>query len=114
MEDIEKQCKECCRNISEEDSKKYNGYCKNCFNSKDEEADEECIRNNVANLIQTLSKIIVILSIIISILVGTENGTLAVIIFLSTSFASLILYGFGEIIQLLEDIYWKINKRGNK
>lgn len=110
MENGLNQCKECCRDISEEDSKKYNGYCKKCFNLKNDDSDEECTRNNVANLIQTLSKIIVILSIIISILVGTENGTLAVIIFLSTSFASLILYGFGEIIQLLENIYWKINK----
>lgn len=110
METTVKQCKECCRDISDEDFKKYNGYCKKCFKQKNNDSEEECIRNNVAKFIQELSKIIVILSIIISIFVATENVILAVIIFLSTSFMSLILYGFGEIIQLLEDIYWKINK----
>ena len=110
MENNINQCRECCRDISEEDSKKYKGYCKSCFNLKDNDSDEECTRNNVAKLIQELSRVIIILSIIISIFVGIENVILAIIIFLSTGFASLILYGFGEIIQLLEDIYWKINK----
>ena len=104
MEDIVNKCKECCRDISKQDFKKYNGYCKNCFNLKYDNSDDECTRNNVAKLIQELSKVIVILNIIISIFVGIENTTLAIIIFLSTSFASLILYGFGETIQLLEDI----------
>lgn len=27
-------CKECCREISEETSKQYDGYCKNCYNEK--------------------------------------------------------------------------------
>ena len=27
-------CKECCRDLSEEDSKKYGGYCKSCYQIK--------------------------------------------------------------------------------
>lgn len=38
MEEGKKYCKECCREISEEDSRKFEGLCKNCFNIHDTNA----------------------------------------------------------------------------
>jgi len=34
------ECKECCREISEEEYKEYSGYCKKCYNEKNNTEEE--------------------------------------------------------------------------
>lgn len=112
-----KQCKECCRDITEDDSKEYNGYCKNCYKEfKNIETIQQKLKehgSNIQNEYNIVARIIKVISIIISI-IGVIYGLsmldswrteeLAFPIIIGSIVITIFVYGYGEIIQLLEDI----------
>lgn len=114
MENNINQCRECCRDISEEDSKKYKGYCKSCYKDLEESKyQKEASRNiqnnynNVARIIKAISIIACIIGILGSLIMFSEyliTGGLAFSIIIGSIITSVFFYGYGEIIQLLEDI----------
>ena len=108
------ECKECCREISEEDSKKYKGYCKSCYREKyNSNNDDIKDTNPLVDKLNIIVKLLHIIGYILFIIIG-------IILFINEEF----LYGFiiiiggiiltllstiflevsAEIIQLLEDI----------
>lgn len=94
MEYITKHCKNCCKNITERECKLYNGYCKDCY--------EE---NSVANTIKTIAILIAVIGIICAFsVIFISNIILAVIITIISIVIAIFIFGYGEIIQLLEDI----------
>lgn len=108
-------CKECCRDISEEDLCNYNGYCKNCYKEIEQQKVEQRDSNynnglKKINIVANLIKIISLLAGIIGIIYGlsmldswrTEELVFPIII--ASIVVAIFIYGFGEIIQLLEDI----------
>lgn len=111
-----KQCKECCRDITEETYKTYGGYCKSCYVEKKkykylkeqfnrEQSSNEENENRVAITIKLIS----IINAIIGICIGinqindyeTELGWTYII---GSIILAIFVYSLGEIIQLLEDI----------
>ena len=119
MEKIEKtkQCKECCRDITEDDYNAYDGYCKICYKDKTEVLEqrksynqEEEPVNTSRNKIAILIKIIAIIVVIAGICIGIgqfepyrteELGWIYIIV---SIISAVFVYALGEIIQLLEDI----------
>lgn len=114
------QCKECCKDIPEEEYNSHKGYCKNCYkdrytienNKKQYNQDitnstnyeKEKTTNTVAKIIKVLAIINAIASIILG-LVNIENFELYAILFIVVGIiSSVFVYSLGEIIQLLEDI----------
>lgn len=109
-------CKECCRDITEEESKLYDGYCKKCYKINQDYLRENESSNGVNPVSDTIKTISTILKVIgyigtavllfsIIYLLGFLTGIIsafaeAFIIFIITT----LLDGFAEIIQLLEDI----------
>lgn len=100
MEHMMKQCKNCCRNITEEESKLYNGYCQKCY----EDSNDNC-ENGVASKIKSIAILIGVIGIICAFFViFSSNIILAVIIAVISIVIAIFIFGYGEIIQLLEDI----------
>lgn len=104
-------CKECCRDISEEDLHNYNGYCKSCYIELDNKkqnsnTDNTLYINNVAHNIKLISVITCIISIVFGLIMwaDTEEAIIPIIIIVISIIVAIFIYGFGEIIQLLEDI----------
>ena len=52
------KCKECCKDISEEEFNSYKGYCKNCYENKENIADEKKLSNQEKNKIASKFKIV--------------------------------------------------------
>lgn len=116
-----RECKECCRDISEEEYRKYEGYCKNCYeerrdierrkieyNNEEQEDDEEEFEENGKNVVATIVKVIALISAIAGIILGVylieEMEIMAVTIIISSIISSVFVYALGEIIQKLENI----------
>lgn len=109
-------CKECYRDITEEESKLYDGYCKKCYKINQDylrETENSDGINQVSSTIKTISTVLKVLGYIgtfvllfsliylFSFLTGILSALIeAFIIFIITT----LLDGFAEIIQLLEDI----------
>lgn len=114
MEKLEKtkQCKECCRDITEDDYNTYDRYCKICYKDKEQdddynEDDEERKTNFIAQRIKGIAGIIITIGIIAGIIMCSsmeEFVVLGVIVIVGSIITAIFIYGFGEIIQLLEDI----------
>lgn len=108
MKDNKILCEECGREITEEISDKYNGLCQSCYEELEEDDDDEStytIKNRVASFFYSLSSIILFISVLIAIISFSDNNPLIGTIAIITGIISpMFLYGFGEIIQLLEDI----------
>lgn len=115
MEKVEKtkQCKECCRDITEDDYNAYDGYCKICYKDKEQDVDyescseyneEERKTNFIAHRIKDIAIIIIIIGIIAGIIMCTIIGGFGVLVIVGSIIPAIFIYGFGEIIQLLEDI----------
>ena len=114
------QCKECCRDMSEEEYKKYGGYCKNCYadrksieekreiyndSTENEEVYVEDGTNGIAKTIKIIAITLGVLSIIASLILREELGIILLITTIIISIiSSVFVYALGEIIQLLEDI----------
>lgn len=120
---IVKQCKECCKDISEEEYNSHKGYCKSCykdrynienakrqFNKTDDnntnynEKNEKSTTNIVAKVIKIIAILNAIAGVILG-LVGIEDFEVYAVVFIVASIiSSIFIYAIGEIIQLLEDI----------
>lgn len=119
------KCKECCKDISAYDYRKNAGYCKKCYskninedytyNADKKEETHYKYNNEYNNIsktrnINTIAKFIKVLAIIegiIGFIVGliSENSLMIGLLYISISVISaMFIYGFGEMIQLLEDI----------
>lgn len=120
------QCKECCRDITEEEYKRNGGYCNSCYKDKSNieskrnqynhsnnsnnvnysNNENDSRTNTVAKTIKILSVLGAIIGIIYAIILGqsvyTEGLVFPVIII--SVISAIFVFGFGEIIQLLEDI----------
>ncbi len=107
------QCKECCRNITEEEYKKYNGLCKKCYDLNQEDNSEENTSENYSNRkynkTAILIKSIAIIGLIIGLCIGFSRieeykEELGAIYIITSIISGIFIYALGEIIQLLEDI----------
>lgn len=104
-------CKKCNKEISAIEDNLYSGYCENCYdevNKKNQKQYSNTHNNNIiATILKALSIFISIIGII-GLIVGIATDEMEVftgiIIILSSFISSIFIYGFGEIIQLLEDI----------
>ena len=119
MEKVEKtkQCRECCRDITEDDYNAYDGYCMFCYPDKEEILYSKENYNNAPktsyrelNKIATIIKIIAIIVAIAGVCIGIgqfesyrteELGWIYIIV---SIISAVFVYALGEIIQLLEDI----------
>lgn len=106
-------CKDCCREISEEDIYNYKGYCKSCYEeAKRKEAEiksnnsntESNYTNYVARIIKVISVIGVLCGIVFGIRLFDYYEEIALTMIMSIALVAIFFYGIGEIIQLLEDI----------
>ena len=123
MEKVEKtkQCKECCRDITEDDYNAHDGYCMFCYPDKEEILYSKENYNNAPktsyrelNKIATIIKIIAIIVAIVGVCIGIgqfesyrteELGWIYIIV---SIISAVFVYALGEIIQLLEDIKNKL------
>ncbi len=116
------KCKECFRDISEEEYTKYKGYCKNCYEkrkqeytSKNRDVNED-FDGNGKNIVATVVKGIAIISAIVGLIVGLisidelNSEIMAVSIIIISIISAVFLYALGEIIQKLENIEKNIIK----
>ncbi len=116
-----KQCKECCKDISEEEYNSHKGYCKNCYNDRynienakkqyNQSENNTSYNEEETNTTNTVAKVIKIIAILNAIagvilgLVGIEDFEVYAVVFIVASIiSSIFIYAIGEIIQLLEDI----------
>lgn len=119
-----RKCKECCKDISEEEYKKYKGYCKNCYMDRDEierkkrefnnevieDIEEDNLNENNTNIIANVIKFIAVIVVIAGIIIGIisidalNSGTIAVVIIIASIISSVLFYAIGEIIQILQNI----------
>lgn len=109
MEHMMKQCKSCCKDITGEELKEYNGYCQKCYEDNNNKGE-----NQVASSIKSISILFIIIGIIGTIYVFTYNIVLAFIVGIMSIAISRFIFGYGEIIQLLEDIKNKIGGLKNE
>lgn len=97
------RCEKCDREISALENKLYSGYCEDCY-------DDICNineNNGIASMLKNISIIIAVICIIsfIAKMVNDEIEIIAgIVLIIATVVGALFGYGFGEIIQLLEDI----------
>ena len=82
-------CKKCYHEITKEEMRRNAGLCDKCFWAYDEE--DTKVYNKTANIIKNLSGIL-------------SSVILGIIIIISSICQYIFAKGFGEIIQLLEDI----------
>lgn len=106
-----KQCKECCRDISREESEQYNGYCKKCYKIiKEDDENNKTVNKNEKNIAASIIKAISIIGAIISVIYGLNllgsytTSTIGFFVIIISIISAVFIYGLGEIIQLLEDI----------
>ena len=114
-----KQCKECCRDISEDEYKQFKGYCKKCYaerrnierqkasyngDSNSNDIYEYAPKNTIAKIIKIISIISAIAGIIIGLVTIGELEVMSVAIIIVSIISAVFVYALGEIIQLLEDI----------
>lgn len=102
-------CKLCNKEISPLEDKLYSGYCENCYEDIYGKKVNSYINENngFASMLKFISIIIAVICIIASIaeMVNDEIEIIAgIALIIATVAGALFVYGFGEIIQLLEDI----------
>lgn len=112
------QCKECCRDITEEEYKMYKGYCKNCYGERkniargkeiynnEESESEDNGKNTVASIIKGIAVIFAIAGVIVGLVSidSLNSGVMAVVIIIASIISSVFIYALGEIIQKLQNI----------
>lgn len=113
------QCRECCRDITEEEYKKYDGYCKNCYINREsieeereiynDSTEEETVYddgiNKIAKTIKIIAITLAVLSIIASLILREKLGIILLIASIIVSIiSSIFIYALGEIIQKLQNI----------
>ena len=108
------ECKECCREITSQEAKDHDGYCKKCYslkekNYEDEDENENVeVENKIANVIHIIGTLLVFIGPITGFIYTSENTWLGIVIIISSIVTSIFIAGFAEIIQLLEDIKNKL------
>lgn len=112
MEEEQKHCKECCREITEEEAEQYEGYCRKCYTLEKQyrEEDNDKMKNG-ENRVATIIKVISIIGAIIGVCFGfsqfdsyNDTQVLGITIIVASVVSAIFVYALGEIIQLLEDI----------
>ena len=106
------ECKECCRDISADEYRKNAGYCEKCFsNFIEPKLDETTTTNEEDKIINTSAKCIKVIAIMIGIICFIaglayidDDSNFGLTLIIISIISSIFIYGFGEIIQLLEDI----------
>lgn len=112
------ECKECCREITEEDSKLYKGYCRSCYKEKygttnNKKYDNKNETNSVSDKINLIVSILHFIGYGLSLISGIAlfineevlYGFVAIVIgIIITLLSTIFLEAISEIIQLLEDI----------
>ncbi len=118
---VVKQCKECCKDISESEYNSHKGYCKSCYadrnnierakrnfnNDTSEQVEYESNTsktNTVAKIIKTIAIIEGIAGIILGLATMGNLELLSIAIMVAGFISAVFIYAIGEIIQLLEDI----------
>ena len=98
MENVKKSCLKCYRDITEEEYKEYKGHCKSCY--------EVITCNLVAKIIKIIAIIVGVIGIFygLTMLDSFSSEEFALPIIIASIVTAIFVYGFGEIIQLLEDI----------
>lgn len=105
-------CIKCNKEISAVEDNIYSGYCENCYEEikgKNLKSDNYTHQSNtVATILKAISIIIVIISFIVFVfgIVSDEIelGYVGFAIIILSFIGSVFIYGFAEIVQLLEDI----------
>ena len=114
------QCKECCKDISEDEYNSQKGYCKSCYqdrynieNKKRQynqgatqttNYGEEKTTNTVAKIIKIIAILEAISGIILGLMYIEDLEVMAVVIMVVGIISAVFIYAIGEIIQLMEDI----------
>lgn len=93
---MKKQNEECRENNAEEQDVDYE--------SCSEYDEEERKTNFIAHRIKDIAIIIIIIGIIAGIIMCTIIGWIGILVTVGSIIPAIFIYGFGEIIQLLEDI----------
>lgn len=118
---VKKQCKECCRDISEEEYNRYKGYCRNCYSDRNNiESAKRNFNNDTSeqieyesdapktNTVAKMIKVIAILEGVAGIILGLgcieDLELYSVVIMVAGFISAVFIYSIGEIIQLLQDI----------
>lgn len=79
----------------------------------DEELENDTEDNTIASILKIIGIIIAIIGIICGIIIiSDEEIFTGVVLIIASILSAIFAYGFGEIIQLLEDIYWKLDEYG--
>ncbi len=114
MENEQKFCKECCREITKSEAESNKGFCTKCYLMRKKEYSNDNIANYSndlkTNVVARIIKVIAIIGGFIGIIYGfnlldsyhTEDIAFPIII--ASIVSAIFVYALGEIIQLLEDI----------
>lgn len=101
---MEEKCTNCNKKITREEYIENGGYCNQCIDEKEQEEEKEDEGNFTANLIGTIAIISGVIGVIFGIMCIGENAEIGVGIIIASIISAIFIYGFSEIIQLLEDI----------
>ena len=104
-------CINCKKEISAIEDNIYSGYCENCYEEIKGKETKSNTYNSPSNSVATILKVISTITFIIGIIIfifgivsdEIELG-IGIAVIISSFVGSVLLYAFGEIIQLLEDI----------
>ncbi len=111
MEEEKEFCKECCREITKSEAEYNKGFCTKCYMMRKKSAeDEENTTNTVSKVIKAIAIIFAIVGIIGGLISIEFLEIMSIIIIVMSIIMAIFMYGFGEIIQILQDIYWKIKE----
>ena len=112
------ECKDCCRIITEQDSKMYNGYCKSCYieimKEKGKSINSNENNNTVSNIFKIFTWIFVLITIIGTIMLINEESDYTMVYLISGIISSLIFMAISEVIKLLANINENLEKIKNK
>lgn len=114
------QCKECCKDISEQEYNSHKGYCKSCYKDRYNiennkkyynqnvtnsiNYEEESTTNTVAKIIKIIAILEVISGIILGLIFIEDLEIMVIVVIVASLISGVFIYAIGEIIQLLEDI----------
>jgi len=93
-------CKKCDKDIYEMESNLYGEKCRSCY------SEDNYIRNKTAIVIKVIAILGIIVGVIYGIVLAQSAYTedLAVPVIVGSILSSVFIYGFGEIIQKLQNI----------
>lgn len=114
------QCKECCKDISEQEYNSHKGYCKSCYKDRHNIENikkyynqsvtnsinykEESTTNTVAKIIKIIAILETISGIILGLIFMEDLEIMVIVVIVASLISGVFIYAIGEIIQLLEDI----------